>query len=793
MIIGIDLGTTNSVVSIMRNGTYEIIPDEYGNRTIPSIVSFTKRNMYIGYDAKNQLELNPENTYNEVKRLIGRKIDEEVVQNDLEYLSYNVSGDSNGNIQLKLFDKKISPEEISAYILKKLKKMAEEYLKCEVSQAVITVPAYFSDTQRAATRDAAKIAGLDCIRIINEPTAAALIYGIDNDLQNSDLEKKVLVYDFGGGTLDTSILNISDGIFEVLASTGNTHLGGADFDNELVSYCKKVFMEEHNLDELEIDAITEQTLRKKVEFAKRVISSSGQTMIMVENFYEGKNLVIKMSEDIIKKVCAHLFLLCLKPIDDVLRSAEINKDEIDEIILVGGSTKMKILREYIGQYFHREVFCDINPDEVISAGAAVMGYILQNSDDPFSKSILLMDVIPLSIGIALGNRVMSKIIHRNQVIPIRKSAKYTTEEDDQTEVIIEVYESERQLADDNYKLGEFILSGIEKGPRGFPIIEVNFDIDVDGIIRVSAIETRSQSKSSLKIKNIHQRSEDEIEKMIEDAYMNSQVDDEIRNIKELISEIDLLCSNIRFNIKNENKKNINKEKFLEDIMKTQEFINNLDISEVNETELKEVIEGLKKRFGILIFTSNYDIKGSSDIDIGTTLLDEDIEELSFTDNLTDIICDNKEKIKEKKIEMIDELNNVSMYLEMYEIDNEEYNDFIDDMMLWIYTKEKIRLSEIDNKFRELSEFTRNIYEQNLFEYSKKDELELLICNIKLYMENSYIFIEDEDILKDIIISINEIYDKIILEDVSEEYCIDKLEEVIGLGMRIGFNKLEIEG
>ena len=793
MIIGIDLGTTNSVVSIMRNGTYEIIPDEYGNRTIPSIVSFTKRNMYIGYDAKNQLELNPENTYNEVKRLIGRKIDEEVVQNDLEYLSYNVSGDSNGNIQLKLFDKKISPEEISAYILKKLKKMAEEYLKCEVSQAVITVPAYFSDTQRAATRDAAKIAGLDCIRIINEPTAAALIYGIDNDLQNSDLEKKVLVYDFGGGTLDTSILNISDGIFEVLASTGNTHLGGADFDNELVSYCKKVFMEEHNLDELEIDAITEQTLRKKVEFAKRVISSSGQTMIMVENFYEGKNLVIKMSEDIIKKVCAHLFLLCLKPIDDVLRSAEINKDEIDEIILVGGSTKMKILREYIGQYFHREVFCDINPDEVISAGAAVMGYILQNSDDPFSKSILLMDVIPLSIGIALGNRVMSKIIHRNQVIPIRKSAKYTTEEDDQTEVIIEVYEGERQLVDDNYKLGEFILSGIEKGPRGFPIIEVNFDIDVDGIIRVSAIETRSQSKSSLKIKNIHQRSEDEIDKMIEDAYMNSQVDDEIRNIKELISEIDLLCSNIRFNIKNENKKNINKEKFLEDIMKTQEFINNLDISEVNETELKEVIEGLKKRFGILIFTSNYDIKGSSDIDIGTTLLDEDIEELSFTDNLTDIICDNKEKIKEKKIEMIDELNNVSMYLEMYEIDNEEYNDFIDDMMLWIYTKEKIRLSEIDNKFRELSEFTRNIYEQNLFEYSKKDELELLICNIKLYMENSYIFIEDEDILKDIIISINEIYDKIILEDVSEEYCIDKLEEVIGLGMRIGFNKLEIEG
>lgn len=793
MIIGIDLGTTNSVVSVMRNGTYEIIPDEYGNRTIPSIVSFTKRNMYIGYDAKNQLELNPENTFNEVKRLIGRKIDEEVVQNDLEYLSYHVSGDSKNNIQLKLFEKKITPEEVSAYILKKLKKMAENYLKCEVSKAVITVPAYFSDTQRAATRDAAKIAGLDCIRIINEPTAAALIYGIDNDLQNSDSEKKVLVYDFGGGTLDTSILNISDGIFEVLASTGNTHLGGADFDNELVSYCKKVFMNEHKIDELEIDAITEQTLRKKVEFAKRVISNSSHTMIIVEDFYEGKNLVVKMSEDIIKKVCAHLFLLCLKPIDDVLRSAEVSKEEIDEIILVGGSTKMKILREYISQYFNREVFCEINPDEVISAGAAVMGYILENSDDPFSKSILLMDVIPLSIGIALGNRVMSKIIHRNQVIPIRKSSKYTTEEDDQTEVTIEVYEGERQIADDNYKLGEFVLSGIEKGPRGYPIIEVNFDIDVDGIIRVTATETRSQVKSSLKIKNTHQRSEEEIERMVEDAYINSQVDEEIRMVKELISEIDSLCSNIRYNIKNENKRNINKDKFLEDIMRTQTFINELDISEVNEDELKEVIEGLKKRFGVLIFSCNSEVKGCSEMDIGTTLLDEDTEELGFMDNLTDIICDNKEKIKERKMEMIDELNNISTYLEMYEIENDEYNDFIDDMMLWVYTKERIRLSEIDSKFKELSEFTRGIYEQNLFEYSRKDELELMICNIKTYMENSYIFVEDEDMLKEVIERINEIYDKVILEDVSEEYCNERISEVSELGIRIGFNKLEVEG
>jgi heat shock 70kDa protein 1/2/6/8 len=404
-VIGIDLGTCNSCCSIWRNNAAEVIPDEYGNRTIPSVVSFTNKTVYIGVEARNQLLLAPKNAYYEIKRLIGKKMNDKTVLGDKKFLTYELRADKNDNVAIVYEkdgnEKLLSPEELSSYILMKLKKMASDYLKSPVSKAVISVPAYFNDAQRQATRDAATIAGLECIRIISEPVASALAYGLNKLTKISrEGDTYVVVYDLGGGTLDVSLLTINDGIFEVIGSAGNTHLGGVDFDNRIFEYCINVFKTNHiNFDETIITAEASQKLRKACENAKKVLSSTAQTTIGVINFFNGENLIVNLTRTKFNDICNDLRMLCLQPLSDILLNCEIKKEAINEIILVGGMTRVPSIREDIQRFFNKCPNSSINPDEIVSVGAAIQGHILVHKNDPFSDSITLLDTTALSLGI----------------------------------------------------------------------------------------------------------------------------------------------------------------------------------------------------------------------------------------------------------------------------------------------------------------------------------------------------------------------------------------------------------
>lgn len=427
IIVGIDLGTTNSCIGIWRKKNLEIIPDKFGNRTIPSVVAFTSKSKYVGREAKKQIDVNPENTFYEVKRLIGRKYDDDTVVNDMQFLTYTVDKNEQDNVILKtnLKNRKNSynPEELSAILLLELKYMAEEYLKRPITKAVISVPAYFNDSQRQATKDAALIAGLECVRIINEPTAAALAYGLEKASVCKDKDINVIVYDLGGGTLDVSLLNISNGIFQVLGSSGNTHLGGADFDNRLITFCMTEFKKKHNYQNLEnLSSISFQKLKQACEEAKKRLSETTKTTIAVKEFYDGKNLFLTITRELFEKLCRDLFILCLKSLDDVLKSCEMDKTSIDEIILVGGCSRIPAIRNNLKLYFGGKIEpnSSVNPDEVVAAGAAIQGYILSHDTDPFSENVVLLDIIPLSLGVETIGGVMNQIIPRNSVIPIKR-------------------------------------------------------------------------------------------------------------------------------------------------------------------------------------------------------------------------------------------------------------------------------------------------------------------------------------------------------------------------------------
>lgn len=485
IIIGIDLGTTNSCVGIWRKNNLEIIPDMFGNRTIPSVVSFTSKFRYIGNEAKKQTELNPENTFYEVKRLIGRKYDDETVTNDKEFLSYNIIPDEQNNVMISTsFNKILSPEEISSYILLELKHMAETYLNQSITKTVVTVPAYFGDAQRQATKDACQIAGLECVRIINEPTAASLAYGFDK--RSGDIN--VIIYDLGGGTLDVSLLNISDGIFQVLGSCGNTHMGGADFDNVLMTYSIEQFKKKHKIELNNINPLSYQKLKQACENAKKRLSEIKKTTIVVPQFYDNKDLFIVITKEIFENICKELFMLCLKPVSDILKSCVIPKEDIDEIVLVGGCTRIPQIRENLKLFFGKDPNISLNPDEVVAAGAAIQAYILNNNTDPFSENITLLDVIPLSLGLEVIGGVMNVIIPRNSTIPISKTRKYTNDSDNETYICVKIFEGERKMTRDNYLVGSFELTGITPAPRGINQFEITFSVDVNGIINVTALD-----------------------------------------------------------------------------------------------------------------------------------------------------------------------------------------------------------------------------------------------------------------------------------------------------------------
>ena len=544
-VIGIDLGTTNSCVSIMEGTQAKVLENAEGARTTPSVVAFTDNDeKLIGQPAKRQAVTNPENTIFAVKRLIGRNFEDPTVKKDIESAPFKIINSEKGDAWIEAKGKKYSPSQISAFILQKMKETAEKYLGQEVSKAVITVPAYFNDAQRQATKDAGKIAGLEVLRIINEPTAAALAYGLDKKKEN----KKIAVYDLGGGTFDVSILELGDGVFEVKSTNGDTFLGGEDFDNTIVDYLITEFKKDSGID-LKTDKLALQRLKEAAEKAKIELSSAEQTDVnlpfITADKTGPKHINLKMTRAKLEALVEDLISKTLPPCKTALKDAGLSASEINEVVLVGGMTRMpKVLAE-VKNFFGKEPNKSVNPDEVVAMGAAIQAGVLQGD----VKDVLLLDVTPLSLGIETLGHVSTKLIEKNTTIPTKKSQVFSTADDNQPAVSIRVLQGEREMASDNKELGKFELVGIAPAPRGVPQIEVTFDIDANGIVNVSAKDKGTGKEQKIQIQSSGGLSEEEINKMVKDAEANKEADKKKRESVDARNQADTLLHSTEKSLK----------------------------------------------------------------------------------------------------------------------------------------------------------------------------------------------------------------------------------------------------
>ncbi|WP_343188313.1 molecular chaperone DnaK [Buchnera aphidicola (Ceratoglyphina bambusae)] len=557
-IIGIDLGTTNSCVAIIDANKTKVLENSEGDRTTPSIVAYTSEGeVLVGQPAKRQAVTNPKNTLFAIKRLIGRKFSDKEVQKDIKIMPYEIINSNNGDAWIKIKNKKIAPPQISAEILKKMKKTAEEYIGEKIKEAVITVPAYFNDSQRQATKDAGKIAGLEVKRIINEPTAAALAYGLDKNKGN----RTIAVYDLGGGTFDISIIEIDEvdkeKTFEVLSTNGDTHLGGEDFDSRIINYLVDEFKKEQGID-LRKDALAMQRLKESSEKAKIELSSTKQTDInlpyITADSNGPKHFNIKLTRTKLESLVEDLIERSIKPLEMALKDAKLSKSKINDIILVGGQTRMPMVQKKVEEFFGKKPRKDVNPDEAVAVGAAVQGGVLSGS----VKDVLLLDVTPLSLGIETMGGIMTTLINKNTTVPTKHSQIFSTAEDNQSAVTIHILQGERKRALNNKSLGQFNLDGIQPAPRGMPQIEVTFDIDADGILHVSAKDKNTNKEQKITIKSSSGLNEEEIKKMIDDAKINSENDKKFEELMKVKNHGDQISHSTKKQL-SENDKKINED------------------------------------------------------------------------------------------------------------------------------------------------------------------------------------------------------------------------------------------